>query len=228
MPHSNKIFKNIVSLSIAEIINKIAVYLYYAYLARVILTNGIGSLSFAEKIISFLILFVSLGIDNYGLRYVSKNKGNLKNFVDNAFTLRFLLCCISYCLLIILVIFLNKEFYVKIVILLVGLNIFSQGLLLNWVFIGLENFKVISNRLILTSFLNIFGIFIFVKSKNDIVIAALVIAFTMLINTLLLIWYYNKKINKLNLVFNLNEWKRIVLSSLPIGITYIIVNAYNN
>ena len=73
----------------AELINKALVFFYTAYLARTILTNGIGAIGFAQAATAYLAILFSFGLDNYGIREVSKNKSLLKVYVDNIISIRF-------------------------------------------------------------------------------------------------------------------------------------------
>ena len=46
------------------------------YVSRVILSDGVGKVAYAQTTASYFLLFASLGIQNYGLREISKFRSN--------------------------------------------------------------------------------------------------------------------------------------------------------
>ena len=221
------IIKNIFSLTTAEFVNKSLTFLYTAYLARIILTDGLGSITLGQYIANFFLIF-NAGLDTYSIKLLSKNKENLKGIVDVIFSTRFFLSLASYILLIALVVVLNKPDSIKLIILIMGLTLLAQVNYINWVYMALEKFEIIAIRLIITSFLNLAGIFLLVKGVNDVWIAAIIIAGSQLINAAWMIVYYFKKYNSIRIVLNVREWFYHIKTSIPISLTFIIIAFYNN
>lgn len=224
----NSIVKNIFSLSVAEFLNKFFVFLYTAYLARTILTDGLGAINFAQSIASYLILVVTYGLDTYGIKELSRNFGKIKQLVDTLSSLRFILSFLAYIILFLIVLILNKEIELSHIILIFGLTIFAQVNFLNWVFMALEKMEVIAVRLSITSALNLAGIFIFVRSPQDTWLAALVIAISQIINAAWMLAYYIKKHNPITFIVNLKSYYYHIKRALPMGLTFITIAFYNN
>ncbi|MDQ1265912.1 MAG: hypothetical protein QG635_1064, partial [Bacteroidota bacterium] len=117
MKTSKIVLKNMFSLSVAEAANKGITFITVAYLARVINPDGFGIIGYAQALTAYFILFVNLGFDTYGMREISRNPSNFGKLVNSILSLRFSLASISYLLLIIVVLILNKPSETKYVIL---------------------------------------------------------------------------------------------------------------
>ena len=48
------------------------------YVSRILLPEGMGQISYVQNIASYFIFFASLGIPNYGIREIAKNKDNIE------------------------------------------------------------------------------------------------------------------------------------------------------
>lgn len=150
----------------------------FPYAARVLLPEGIGAVNFYQSIINYIILLTSLGIPMYAVREVAKYRDNIekRNRVATEITL--------------LSIFLSLGGYI-----LVGLlgeyvpqiqqqadlfYVLSSGILftaigVNWFYQAVEDFKFITIRALVFRLLAAVALFLFVKTKNDLLIYAFVI-----------------------------------------------------
>ncbi len=225
---NSKILKNIFSLSTAEVFNKILLFITTAYLARTILTDGLGSINLAQSMSTYLLLLITTGLDAYGIKELAKNREKMKPLVDTLFSAKFLFSIIAYLILVAIVLLINKEFEVKLIILIYGFTIFAQVNYLNWVFMGLERMEIVAFRLAITSVLNLTGILIFVHSPEDTWLAALIIAVSQLINAAWMIVYYFKKYHSIQIQINIKEWIYHIKRAMPIGFSFLITAFYNN
>jgi len=219
----SRIIKNIFSLTTADLISKIIIFLYTAYLARTILTEGLGAVNLAQSIVAYLIVLTN-GMDTYGVKMISRNKESISSYVNSIFSLRMFLAFVGYAILILIVFLIDKDIEIKIVILIFGLTIFAQGTYLNWVFMGIERMEVIAVRLIAMSILNLAGILTLIHSPADTWLAASIIAASQLINSAWMILYYIRKFGNFRLSFNISEWIVHFSKSLPFGLTFIIIS----
>jgi len=224
---NRKIIKNIFSLSVADLISKIIIFIYTAYLARTILTDGLGTINLAQSLVAYLIVLTN-GMDTYGVKMISKSKSNIKSFVNSVFSLRLFLSILGYVILIIIVLLLDKDIEVKNIILIFGITIFAQGTYINWIFMGMEKMEVIALRLIIMSLINFAGILLLISSPEDTWLAASIIGVSQLLNSIWMIVYYIKKYERIQLTFNFKEWLEHFKNSLPFGLTYIVISFYSN
>ena len=156
------------------------------YLARILGVSGIGISSYTLSIVSYFILFGSVGVASYGQREIAMNRENFKKrsiifwelFLYKFFTT--IVSVIAYSFLL----FSNNEYNVIYGILL--LNIIASSLDISWFFQGLEEYKMISIRNILVKICFTISIFIFVKTSEDLNLYILLNSLSLMISSLTL------------------------------------------
>jgi O-antigen/teichoic acid export membrane protein len=219
--------KNIFSLTTAELISKTLTFLYTAYLARIILTEGVGSISLGQYFAGFF-LILNAGLDTYSIRLTAANRERISDTFNELFSARIILSVISYLLLLLSVVLIDKPDNVKVIILVVGLSVIAQINYINWLYMAIERFEIIAVRLVVTSVLNFIGIIVFVKGVDDILTAAIIIASTQILNALWMALYYNRKINKIKLKLSISTFYYHIRSSIPINLTFMLILFYNS
>lgn len=229
MSSSNrKLLENLSFQSIAEFAGKGLQAVYTIYLANILGAEGYGIYGFASSIVSYFVLFVSFGIDVFGSREVATNKDNVESNVSHIFSLRLLLAVIAYLSLIAVVYIFIDDIVVQFAILILGVNIFSNAILLNWVFQGLERMGIIAVRTILVSGLSLVLVLLYVNSPDDTLLAMGILSFSMLLNSIVMTIFYLNKIGKIKLGYSSENWKRIAKGSIPIGLFSVMVSIMNN
>lgn len=229
MSSSNrKLLENLSFQSIAEFAGKGLQAIYTIYLANVLGAEGNGVYGIATSTVSYFILFVSFGIDVYGSREVATDNKNVENNVSHIFSLRLLLAIIAYTILIVFTYTFIDDILVQFATLIIGINIFSNAILLNWVFQGLERMGIIAIRTILVSGLSLILVLLYVNGPEDTLLAFGILSFSLLFNSVLMTIYYLSKVGKIKLSYNSENWKRIAKGSIPIGLFSIMVSIMNN
>lgn len=153
------------------------------YLARVLEPDGNGVISFVLSISSYFILVANLGIETYGQRVIAihrEDKEYLKKFFLEISILRLVItafCIAVYCI-IFFVVFKTDNITLYLIF---GLTVLACVFDYSWFFQGVEDFRTLAFANIITRIIYIAGVFIFVKVKTDLNIAALLSA----INTVL-------------------------------------------
>lgn len=225
---SSKLSKNILSLSLAELVSKGVLFVQVAYLVRVLGADGFGKFNFAFSLIANIIIWITLGLDTLGMREIAKNKDIVSKYVNNIVTYRLSFSIFSYILLLIYSYFFIPQTDVRLIVCLAGISIFAQSFTLNWVFQGLEQLHLIAIRVILTNLLSLIGIFVLIHNINDTAMATLVVSLSALLNTLAILYYYNIKTQKFNLEFDFKFWMQIIKTSLPLGLSFMLITLFNN
>lgn len=146
------------------------------YLARTLGVQGIGIYAYNYAIAFYFVLFTKLGIENYGAKQIAKidadNKEELSQTFWRLFFVKFVFGLISLTVYLVYVLVIVQEN--KGVALIFTLYILSALIDINWFYIGIENFKLISMRNIGIKTLTTILIFVFVKSANDLNIYTLI------------------------------------------------------
>lgn len=165
------------------------------YLARVLGSNGTGTYSYTISIVTYFILFGSLGVSLYGQReiaYVQDNQEKKNKIFTELVILRFITMTLSG-ILFYFIFGRNGEYSLYYKLLL--LEMVANAIDISWLYQGLEEFKKIVLRNFVIKILSILSIFIFVKDKNDVWLYILIYGGTTLIGNVSL-WFKSKKYAK--------------------------------
>lgn len=163
------------------------------YVSRVLGSDGVGINAYTNSIVSYFVLFGSIGINLYGNRtiaYVRDNREKLSQTFWEIALLRIFVIFISYIIFLISLSFVRQYqifyFYQSFLILAAGIDI-------SWLFMGIEDFKKTVTRNMLIKLISLIAIFILVKDKSDIGAYILILSLSTLSGNLTL-WPYLRKI----------------------------------
>lgn len=145
------------------------------HLARVLEPDGNGVLSFIASISSYFILVANIGIETYGQRVIAihrDDKAYLKKFFFEILILRSILTVA--CLIIYYICFISSiNQSNNILYAIMALTIFAVIFDFSWFFQGVEDFRILAIANIVTRVLYVGLVFVFVKQKSDLNLAAL-------------------------------------------------------
>lgn len=178
------------------------------YLSRVLGAEGIGIYGYTYSIVTYFILFGSLGVAMYGQREIAYAQENIearKKVFLEIIIFRFItiaIACVAYFFL-----FINgKEYQIYYQILL--LELIAAAFDISWFFQGMEEFKRTVTRNVLVRICSVSLVFIFVKTKEDLAKFTLIYSLADLIGNLSL-WLYVPKYIKGAKVKNINILKHL-------------------
>lgn len=163
------------------------------YITRVIGKEGLGIYSYTYSIAHYFVLFSMLGINNYGNRLVAKykdDKEKLSKEVSSLYVFQFILGILFIFIYMVYINIKKGEYYKYSAI----QSIYLASVLfdINWIFFGLEKFKITISRNIIIKIITTICVFIFVKNVEDVGIYILILTLGTLISQLLL-WFFVKK-----------------------------------
>ena len=176
-PKQKSIKKNYIYNLIAKIFSLLIPILITPFLARKLEADGNGTLSFITSMVSYFILAANIGIETYGQKIVAvhrNDKETLKRITLGIFLLRFfltLIFAITYYLIFVFILTENTTLYI-----FFGFTLIFTALDFTWFFQGIEDFKILAISSILSKIIYIPLVFILVKTKDDLWIAALLTA----------------------------------------------------
>ena len=149
----------------------------FPYAAHILLPEGIGLVNFQNSIINYISLACSIGIPLYAVREIARTRENINERNKNAIEIALLaifLTIFGYLAVFIIgqlvpSIHANlKLFYI------LSLYIFFTAIGVEWFYTAIENFKYITIRGLLVKSILLIPLFLFVKTKNDILIYGLI------------------------------------------------------
>lgn len=149
------------------------------YVSRVLLSEGVGQVSYAQNIVSYFVLFASLGIPNYGIREIAKNNKTIEErskvfyeiFSINLIATFF--ASISYYI----VVYSFSYFWDKqLIYCIVGITLILNAFNIDWFYKGIEEFRYITIRSYIVKLLSLIAIFVLVRNRTDVWLYALISA----------------------------------------------------
>ena len=161
------------------------------YLSRVLHADGIGQYSYSYAIAYYFVLFSMLGVNNYGNRSIAKvrdKKEELSRTFLCIYTIQLMstiLCSLAY--IIYAVFFSNSQMAIIMIFYVV-----SAGLDINWLFWGLEEFKLTVTRNVVIKLMTTTAIFLFVKNASDVYLYGVIMVAGILVSQVIL-WPFAKK-----------------------------------
>lgn len=218
------IAKNYIYNLIYQILVLILPLITTPYISRVLGAENIGIYSYTLSISAYFILFGSLGISLYGQREIAYNQENKKKYTIAFYEiviLRFITMAIS--MTIFYFVFVNgkqNQIYYKILL----LELIANSLDISWFFQGMEEFKKTVTRNTIIKLISVICIFIFVKTKNDLVVYFIIYVLSILIGNLSL-WLYLPKYVKIVPIKQLNIFKHFK-PTISLFIPQIAVQVY--
>ena len=168
MIKQSSIKKNYIYNVLYQILLVLTPLITIPYLSKIFGADGIGRISFVESIASYFMLFAALGINTYGQREISYYQDD-KIKTSESFYNTFLLKLITSSTVLIIYLLLSVYYFKSYIYLAFAFSIVSVLVDITWFFSGIEDFFSIVTRNVFFKVLSIAYIFIFIKSKNDIV-----------------------------------------------------------
>lgn len=178
------------------------------YLSRVLGAEGIGIYSYTYAIVTYFILFGSLGVAMYGQReiaYAQENVEERKRVFIEIVLFRFVTIFVSS--IIYYFFFIRGEAY-QIYYQILLLELIAATFDISWFFQGMEEFKRTVTRNVLVRVCSVSAVFLFVKNKEDLALFTLIYSIGDLLGNLSL-WLYLPKYIKGVKVKNINTFRHI-------------------
>lgn len=175
---NNLIQKN-TALNVIKTISKIIFPMVtFLYASRVLHAESLGKIKFANSIVNYISLIAALGISTYAIRECSKvkeDKDRLSDLSSQLFTINVITTIISYVILGIVLIFCpDISDYRNIILIQSGVVVFTT-LGADWLNMALEDFHYITIRTFLSQLIALLLVFIFVRSKDDYLVYAIIL-----------------------------------------------------
>lgn len=144
----------------------------FPYVSRIILPEGIGLVSFYNSVIGYVILLTNLGIPVYGIKEISRVRDNpyeLNKTAKEILILNLCTCIVGYAAIFFLSLTVPQLNQNLPLFLLLSLSIILTTIGTPWFFSGIEDFKYITIRGLFVRIVSVILLFIFVKTKEDLI-----------------------------------------------------------
>jgi len=224
-----RIAKNFLSLSVANIIVGLAGFVGIVYLARVLGPADFGVVNFAIAIITYFMLIANLGLPMLGTRQIARDKDRVREYTANIIALRLALAVISFLLLLLFVLIIDRPAETKYLIVLYGLALFPFALHLEWLFQGIEKMEYIAIAQIIGATLYVALILSLIKSPEQLLtIPLLYTVFLWLLPAFFLVFMARRYFGLVKPRFDAPFWKGLIQQALPMGFAFLMIQIYYN
>lgn len=224
MTKSRKIAGNIAWMTIAEFATKGISFFTNAYLARVLMREGFGEVNFTLSFLLYFSAFVALGFNPIGSREVSRRPEYASKYVNNIISIRLILALIAFVIMIAIGLLLGFSERQMHLILIGSINLLSTSIIIDWYYQAIEKMNILAMRQLITSTLNIIGIFLLVTNATDSHYAVAVTFFSTFINCAWLLALYIKKNGMIKISYDKAFWTTLIKESIPLSFSVILIS----
>ena len=195
----------------------------FPYAARILLPDGIGLVNFQNSIIGYITLLSSLGIPLYAVREVARVRDNVEE--RNRVTVEIALLSLILAAGGYVIVFAVGELVPQInahlsLFYILSLSILFTALGVSWFYTAIEYFKFITVRGLIIRVLFVVALFLFVKSKEDLLIYGVIIVGSTVGNGFINFIHLRKFIH----IFKLNWSKVNIFRHLKPSFSIFILN----
>ncbi|MCH5247544.1 MAG: flippase [Muribaculaceae bacterium] len=217
-----------------NLINRVSGMLFplvtFPYASRILEADGIGEINFLNSIISWIMLIFSIGIPVYGVREVARNRDDKNDLIIRSTELWWLQLSFSllgYLVVLFAIMFSTRIYENRELFLILSTSIFFNALGCEWFYSGVEDFKYITIRSIVTRILYIILLYLLVKSRSDLVIYAWLTVLVNVGSNIFNFYRFNNLIKPFNIKFkDIKPFKHII-HTLKIFSMSISINLYS-
>lgn len=162
------------------------------YVSRVLTPDGIGAYSYSLSIVTYFSMFATLGMATYGQLQIAQFRDNKE--IRSKIFVEIVIARLSLSLVVVAAYFLCKPILGMYGVLynVLVINIVSCALDVSWFFQGLEEFRITVTRNFIIRIISTVLIFACIRTKNDLVLYAIIIQGSTLLGNISLMPYIRK------------------------------------
>lgn len=164
--------KNVFLNALRTLMGVIFPLITFPYVSRVLGPEGIGQVHYAQSIVTYFSLIAMLGINTYGLREGAKIRDNnilLTKFFKEMLFISIVSTFVAYILFFLAIIFLNKLYPFRNILLVTSGSILFTSLGVEWLYGAVEDYKYITIRSVFFQFIGLIFLLFFVRDSDDVI-----------------------------------------------------------
>lgn len=145
------------------------------YVSRVLGADGVGIYSYTHSVAYYFLLVAMLGVNNYGNRSIAQvrqNQEKVNVVFSSIFQVQLLTSFISFVTYVLWILFSEPD--KRLLLWVQFIYVLSAALDINWLFFGLEKFKITVMRKAIVKVLTAIMIFAFVRKEEDVIVYAVI------------------------------------------------------
>lgn len=165
----NSVKLNFILNTTRMLLGTIFILLTTPYVTRILGIENLGKVEYVNSIITYFILFTTLGVPNYGLREVAKCREDKNKLSKLIFELGIILCITTVVGYIILLIILynTRLFELRNLVFIMSINLIFTNMGFEWFYQGIENQIYITVRYVIVRISCLILLFFLIKVPSD-------------------------------------------------------------
>ena len=211
-------FRDILRLSVGDLVAKTLNFLAYVYLARLVGVVDYGSLEFARAVLLYLLLFADAGLEQWAIREAARG-GDLRLLVGRVVPLRLLLALGSFGALLAILPLFPAGALLRTLTILYGLTMFSQAIGLKWVYMSQSRMVRVAGGLLAAQILFSLAVFGAVRDAQRLVWVPIFQLGADLAMAAYFARMYTRDYGSLRFPFTLGGARKSLASALPLGLS---------
>ena len=182
------------------------------YIMRVLEAENVGKIDFSGSIVSYVSLVATLGVAAYAVRECSQHRENAEDLGQTAseiLSINIVSTIIAYIGLVVVLLFSRELDSYRLLIGIQALTIAFDIIGADWLNSAMEDFRYITIRTIIVQIISLIAMFIFVRTKDDYVIYAIILTVATSGASLINV-FYRRKYCKTRFTLKLNLKKHLI------------------
>lgn len=190
--------KNFLYSSILTVSAYLFPLLVYPYVSRVLGLSNIGIVNFVDNLINYFVLFSMMGIGTVGVREIASaktNKEHLSKVFISLLSLTIITTLLASIVLLVSMYTIPTLFAYRDMLYVGLVKLVFNVFILEWFFIGMEEFKYITTRTIIIRFIYVLSIFVFIHDATDYKLYFAITVAAAVLNALVNVFYTRRFIS---------------------------------
>jgi O-antigen/teichoic acid export membrane protein len=163
------LLRNFSVLTGSTMISYLMSFFVVMHVARVLGPEEYGKVGFAQAFVSYFMLIASMGLETLGVRDIARDKSNCSVVLTNITLLRLALFFVAYGVMATALYLFPRDPVSNYVVFVFGAYMLLTPVHQEWYYMGNENFKIVGISRIVHSLLYCALVFIFIRSKGQVV-----------------------------------------------------------
>lgn len=160
--------KNFLWLSGANIAGTVFTALLMIYLARVLEATAFGYFSYAAAYIFYLFNFIDLGLSTYGIREIAKDRSRAREYASNIVSFKLIVASVIFIVFVMLAFIFCKSAVLRLIMIESALLLFIAALATEWAFQGMEKMHMVLISYSVTPLLQLGACLVLVRAPADV------------------------------------------------------------
>jgi O-antigen/teichoic acid export membrane protein len=216
----NRLIKNILAISLSDILRRILGFFTVAFLARKLGASSFGAMNIAFTVLSYGLIVSSAGLSSFGTRAIAR--GDSRSIVNKILSIQLLNSLFVFGLIVGIASFCIPNKVNAELIVLFSLTLFSSAATLDWYFQGKEEMGMIGIARFVSAGLYLLFILVLVASPGDILWVGIAAIIGDVAASITLLVAYRRQSDSQPLGFTLEDARPILRQAFPMNLGSIM------